>query len=77
VRARHAFDRRRWVRQWPVREGIRGSMPTETVSGLGDEAFRLGDQLYVLSGTRQLTIAGDISKDKGMELARTALDRLK
>jgi hypothetical protein len=58
-------------------DSIRSTMPSETVSGLGDDAFWMMDQLYVLRGTRQLSITGDITKEKGMELARRALDRLK
>jgi hypothetical protein len=57
-------------------QGTREVGQTEAVSGLGDDAFWLMDQLYVLKGTRSVTVAGDIERAAAEELARKALDRL-
>lgn len=57
-------------------QGTRELGETESVSSLGDEAFWLADQLYVLKGIRSLTLAGDVDKTTAEDLARTALDRL-
>jgi hypothetical protein len=48
----------------------------EGVDGLGEQAFRLGDQLHVLSGTTHFTIAGDIDDAVARSLAEQALERL-
>jgi hypothetical protein len=48
----------------------------QSIGGMGDEAFLIGDQLHVLSGTDQLTIGGAIAPDTAQRLARIALDRL-
>lgn len=58
-------------------QGTRDVAPTEAVANLGDEAFWLADQLYVLKGMRSMTLAGDIQKDTAEQLARTAVERLK
>jgi hypothetical protein len=58
-------------------QGTRDVGPTEAVSGLGDDAFWLGDQLYVLSGRRSLTLAGDVDKTTAQRLAQQAVDRMK
>ena len=57
-------------------QGTRELGETESVSGLGDEAFWLADQLYVLRGSRSLTLAGDVDKTTAEELARSAVNRL-
>jgi hypothetical protein len=57
-------------------QGTRELGETETVTGLGDEAFWLADQLYVLKGVRSLTLAGDVERTTAEELARTAVNRL-
>jgi hypothetical protein len=49
---------------------------SETVSGIGDEAFWLADQLYVLKGVRSLTLAGDVDRTTAEDLARSAVNRL-
>jgi hypothetical protein len=58
-------------------QGTREVGPTEAVSDLGDEAFWLGDQLYVLAGRRSLTVAGDIDRATAERLARQAVDRMR
>ena len=58
-------------------QGTRDLGGTQPVAGLGDEAFWLADQLYVLAGTRQLTISGEVSRAQGEALARQALARLR
>jgi hypothetical protein len=57
-------------------QGTRQLGNTEPVAGLGDDAFWLMNQLYVLKGTRQLTISGDVSKEQVQQLARQAVARL-
>lgn len=57
-------------------QAIRDSGQTEPVSGLGDDAFWLADQLYVLKGTRSITVSGDVEKSTAQDLARNAIERL-
>ena len=58
-------------------QATREVMPgADSVAGLGDDAFWLADQLNVLVGRRQLTLAGDFDKATAERLARTAVSRL-
>jgi hypothetical protein len=57
-------------------QGVCAVGETESVPGLGDEAFWLINQLYVLKGARTLTITGDFDKVTAQELAKKGLDRL-
>lgn len=58
-------------------EGTKEVGPTEAVSGLGDDAFWLFDQLHVLSGRRALTLSGSVDRSVMQALARQAVDRLR
>jgi hypothetical protein len=58
-------------------QGTREVGSAEAVAGLGDDAFWLGDQLYVLVGRRSLTVAGDLDRATAERLARQAVDRMK
>jgi hypothetical protein len=51
----------------------------EPVTGVGDEAFWIGDPLhtlYVLKGGRYVSFGGDVSRDQAKALATTAIQRL-
>ena len=51
----------------------------EPVTGVGDEAFWIGDPLrtlYVLKGVRYVSFGGDMSRDQAKNLAMTAIQRL-
>jgi hypothetical protein len=51
----------------------------ETVAGVGDEAFRIGDPLntlYVLKGDHYFTIGGNVEPDQARLLAMKATERL-
>lgn len=52
--------------------------PLEPISGVGDEAFWIGDPLntlYVLKGNRQVTFGGDVPRDQVREVAVKAMER--
>ena len=58
-------------------DGTKALGQAQPVANLGDDAFWLADQLWVLHGTRALTISGSIDKATGEGLARQAVARLK
>jgi hypothetical protein len=58
-------------------QGMREVGPTQPVAGLGDDAFWLADQLWILKGTRSISVSGDLDHATGEALARKALERLK
>lgn len=48
----------------------------ETLDGIGDEAFFMGNQLNVLEGTVHLNITGDFDRATATSLAKQAAARL-
>ena len=48
----------------------------QSVDGIGDDAFRIGNQLNVLSSNLYLNIGGDAELEVLVSLAQKALDRL-
>ncbi|MGH8195923.1 MAG: hypothetical protein ACREQ8_16225 [Woeseiaceae bacterium] len=48
----------------------------EDVAGVGDEAFRIADTLYVLQGEVFFSIGGDLAPEQAKALAMKAIGRL-
>ncbi|MPZ49134.1 MAG: DUF3558 domain-containing protein [Dehalococcoidia bacterium] len=48
----------------------------QTATGIGDQAYHLGDQLHVLRGAVYMVIGGDVSPEQARSLAQKALGRL-
>jgi hypothetical protein len=48
----------------------------ETVSGIGDEAFWVANQLNLLRGTVYVNITGDVDRAAAQSLAHVVLTRL-
>ncbi len=59
-----------------MKEEIEEFAELETVAGLGDQAYLLGDQVHVLRGGTYLVVNGDASPEALKSLAQKALSRL-